>query len=109
MEKIENRRLGWKRELSCVCANRLQCEAPLLFALILAQIFLRDLLKRWKKLDAHDAPKRMIRRHQERSPFARSQIDEDEIVKVASFLMQSLEHFVEQSGIRGLIRRVENP
>lgn len=108
MKQIENRWLIRKSELNRIRTNSFQLEAFLIFTVILPQVFLRNLVKGRKKLHAHDAPETIIRSHQQCSPFARSQIDEYEIVKVASLLTQSLKHFVEQSGIRWLIRRVEN-
>src|ERR1700730_10961771 len=82
IEEVEHRRLGRKRELSRVRANRFQRETLLRLASILLQIFLRDLMQRRQKFHTHDAAKGIIRRHQQRASFARSQIDEDEVAKL---------------------------
>ena len=54
-------------------------------------------MQRGQKFHAHDAAKGIVRSHQQRPSLARSEIDEDEVVKVKmTLLTHSLEHFVEQ-------------
>src|SRR5258708_15231500 len=109
IEKIKDRWLERKRELSRIRADRFQREALLRFASILAQILLRSLMQRRQKLHAHDAAKGIVRSHQQRASFAGAQIDKDEVVKVrVASLTQSVEHFVEQCGLGWLVRRVES-
>src|ERR1700674_5534483 len=82
IEEIEQDWFGGKSELGRVCADRFQREALLRLASVLAQIFLRSLMQCRQKFHAHDAAKGIVRRHQQRSSLARSQVDEDEIAKV---------------------------
>src|SRR6266436_3637660 len=81
IEQKEHHRLGGKRKLSRIRADRFQREALLRFASILAQILLSSLMQRWQKFYSDDTAKGILRRHQQGASFARSQIDEDEVAK----------------------------
>src|SRR5580704_294232 len=109
IKKIHHRWFVRKRELSSIAAGRFQREALLRFASILADVLLSSPMQRRQKLHSHNAAKGIVRSHQQRSSFPRSQIDEDEVMKVGTALLtQRPNHFVEQGSFRRLIRRVED-
>ena len=85
-------------------AHRFEAKAFLGFGLVLAQVFLRDAIQFRQQLHAHNPGEGIFGRHQQRSSFARSQIDEGETGEVGP---QSGKHFVKQRWLGGLIGRVE--
>jgi len=109
IEEIEYGGSRRKIELSCVRANRLECEAFLRVAPILAKILHGNIMERGQEFYSDDAKERIVGRHQKRAPLARAEIDEDEVTKIqVCLLMQSIKHLAKQSCFGGLIRRMED-
>src|ERR1700733_572039 len=109
IKEIEHDRLRGKKELRCIRANRLQRKALLRFASVFAEVLLSGRMQSRQKFHTHDLAKGIIRSHEQRTSFARPEIDKDKVVEIRmTLLAQSLQHFAEQFGLGGLIRRVED-
>src|SRR5208337_5217760 len=79
VEEKQQSRLGWERELSCIGADRFYGETLLRITLVLAEILLRNQIQSRQKFQADNLAKGIIRRHQQSSPLARSEIDKSEV------------------------------
>src|SRR5271170_527235 len=82
VEKKQHDRLKRKKKLSRIPADRLNRETFLCVAPVLLEIIQSRMIQRCQKFHAHDAAKGIIGSHQQRSSFARPNINEDEFAKV---------------------------